>query len=86
VVATAKFDLAAGDELDGEGGYKVWGKLMPATDSLAVGGLPIGLAHGVRLKRPVAQGAPVTWDDIEAPAKNDAVAYRRRMEQEIAPA
>ncbi len=33
-VATAKRDLAAGEMLDGEGGFTVWGKLMPA-DRLA---------------------------------------------------
>src|SRR5262245_47114057 len=47
VVATAKRDLRAGEMLDGEGGYTVWGRLMPAEDSVALGGLPIGLAHGV---------------------------------------
>ena len=56
VVATAKRDLKAGEMLDGEGGYTVYGKLMPAADSLACGGLPIGLAHGVALKRAVAKG------------------------------
>ena len=30
VVATAKRDLRAGEVLDGEGGYTVWGRLMPA--------------------------------------------------------
>ena len=30
VVAVAKRDLRAGEMLDGEGGYTVWGKLMPA--------------------------------------------------------
>ena len=34
VVATAKRDLRAGRALDGEGGYTVCGKLMPAEDSL----------------------------------------------------
>src|SRR4029453_6685097 len=51
VVATAKRDLAAGETLDGEGGYTVYGRLMPAADSLRLGGLPLGLAHGVRLVR-----------------------------------
>ena len=46
VVATAKRDLAAGETLDGEGGYTVYGKLVPAAASLALGGLPLGLAHG----------------------------------------
>ena len=57
VVATAKRDLAAGLALDGEGGYTVYGRLMPAADSLARCGLPLGLAHGVRLVRAVAAHA-----------------------------
>ena len=47
VAAIAKRDLRAGEMLDGEGGYTVWGKLMPAAASLAAGALPIGLAHRV---------------------------------------
>ncbi|HKK29737.1 MAG TPA: SAF domain-containing protein, partial [Alphaproteobacteria bacterium] len=81
VVATAKFDLKAGDELDGEGGYKVWGKLMPAADSLRLGGLPIGLAHGVTLKRDIAQGEPVCWDDVTFDVDDTTVVFRREMER-----
>ena len=44
-VAVAKRALQAGETLDGEGGYTVWGKLVPAERSLAEGALPIGLAH-----------------------------------------
>ena len=80
VVATAKFDLPAGDLLDGEGGHKVWGKLMPAQDSLALGGLPIGLAHGVRLNRAIAAGQPIRWSDVEVDESDAAVAFRREME------
>ena len=47
VVATAKRALAAGEALDGEGGYTVYGKLMPASLSVAMRGLPLGLAHGL---------------------------------------
>src|SRR6185312_1349044 len=46
-VAVAKRALRAGETLDGEGGYTVWGKLVPAERSLAEGALPIGLAHKV---------------------------------------
>ena len=42
--------------LDGEGGYTVWGKLMPAADSAAKRALPIGLAHKVKLKRDLRRG------------------------------
>ena len=85
VAAVAKFDLPAGKELDGEGGYTVWGKLMPAKESLAVGALPIGLAHGFTLKNAIKQGDPVRWTDIDFSEDDFAVKYRRRMESEIQP-
>ncbi|WP_395015213.1 NAD(P)H-dependent oxidoreductase [Dongia sp.] len=80
VVATAKSDLMPGTVLDGEGGATVWGKLMPAARSLELGGLPIGLAHGVRLKNPVAAGQCVTWADVDFDAAHPAVRVRRDME------
>ncbi|WGF88523.1 NAD(P)H-dependent oxidoreductase [Marinivivus vitaminiproducens] len=79
VVSVTKKDLQPGDTLDGEGGYAVWGRIMPASASLAAGGLPIGLAHGIKVTRPVAKGSVVTWDDVEMP-KGDAVDARRALE------
>ena len=58
VITTAKRDLAKGETLDGEGGYTVFGKLMPAADSVKLGGLPLGLSHGVRVKRDIAAFEP----------------------------
>jgi predicted homoserine dehydrogenase-like protein len=84
VVAAAKKALAPGDRLDGEGGYTVVGKLMRAGDSLAAQALPIGLAHGVTLRRAVASGATVTWNDVEI-EENETVKFRREMEQSFAP-
>src|SRR5690606_4544546 len=83
-VAVAKRDLKAGEMLDGEGGYTVWGKLMPAMASLRAAALPIGLAHHVRLKREIAHGAVIGWEDVEIDAGNDTVAVRREMEQRFA--
>jgi predicted homoserine dehydrogenase-like protein len=80
VVAVAKRDLKAGEMLDGEGGATVWGKLLPAETSLALGGLPIGLAQGVALKHPIKLGAPVTWGDVEFDAADEAVIARLGME------
>jgi predicted homoserine dehydrogenase-like protein len=80
-VATAKRVLRAGEMLDGEGGYTVYGKLMPATDSLAHGALPIGLAHRVKLVRDVVAGAVVTWNDVAVDANNSAIVFRREMER-----
>jgi predicted homoserine dehydrogenase-like protein len=83
-VAVAKRALAAGETLDGEGGFTVWGKLVPAARSLAERALPIGLAHGVKLVRPVAAGETLRWGDVEADAADPAVRMRREMEAAFA--
>lgn len=80
VVATAKRDLKPGDMLDGEGGYTVWGKLLPATTSKRMGGVPLGLAHGVKVIRPVAKGQSLTWDDVAMDTSTHAYQIRREME------
>jgi predicted homoserine dehydrogenase-like protein len=85
VVATAKRDLAPGDMLDGEGGYTVWGKLLPAERSAAIGGLPLGLAHDVKVVRPVSKGQSLTWDDVAMDTSTDAYRIRRAMEDAFAP-
>jgi predicted homoserine dehydrogenase-like protein len=84
VVSVAKRDLRQGEMLDGEGGHTVWGRAMPAADSLRAGALPIGLAHRVALRRGVAKGAVLTWDDVAA-MDGPAVAARREMERLFAP-
>ena len=84
VVSTAKRDLKAGEMLDGEGGGCVWGKLMTASDSLRVGGLPIGLANRVKLIRNVQQGQPVTWADVAMDNSESTYQYRRAMEAAFA--
>ena len=86
VVAVAKRDLAAGEALDGEGGHTVYGKLLPAETSLRLGGLPIGLAHGVTLKTAIAADQPVRWRDVDIDETLDAVRLRREMEAMFAPA
>lgn len=80
VVATAKRDLRVGELLDGEGGYTVWGKLLPAAASRAIGGLPLGLAHGVKLVRPVTKGQSLCWDDVAMDSGSAAYRVRREME------
>jgi len=80
VVATAKRDLQAGEILDGEGGYTVWGKLLPAHTSARMGGLPLGLAHQVKLIRPVKKGQSLCWDDVAMDTGLPAYKVRREME------
>jgi predicted homoserine dehydrogenase-like protein len=84
-VATAKRDLRPGDVLDGEGGYMVWGRLMPAAESARIGALPIGLAHGFKVKNTVPRDQPLRWTDVEVDESIDAVRVRRDMERRFAP-
>jgi predicted homoserine dehydrogenase-like protein len=85
VVATAKRDLGAGEILDGEGGCTVYGKLVPAAHSLELGGLPLGLAHGVKLLNRIPAGQPVRWSDVECDGTSEAVKLRRELERASAP-
>jgi len=79
VVAVAKCDLAQGTVLDGEGGSTVWGKVVPAARSVAMAAVPIGLAHGLSLRRPVKAGEIVTEADVTLDESAEAVALRRAM-------
>src|SRR3954452_15155336 len=80
VAATAKRALKAGEVLDGEGGFCVWGKQVPAARSLAEGLLPLGLAHDVKLKRDIAEGQCLKWSDVVYDENDLAVKVRREME------
>ena len=80
VASVAKRNLRAGEMLDVEGGYTVWGKLVPAAASLKAGALPIGLAHRLKLKHDVAHGEIVRWSDVEFDANNETIKTRKAME------
>jgi len=80
VVATAKRPLKAGEMLDGEGGFTVWGKLCSARQSAEIGGVPIGLAHHLTLTRDVPAGAPITWQDVGDHPDTDILALRKKMQ------
>ena len=81
-VAIAKRALKAGETLDGEGGYTVYAKVIPATRSLERGALPIGLAHHVKLTRDVAAGEILTAADVALDSSIEAVRVRREMERQ----
>jgi predicted homoserine dehydrogenase-like protein len=78
-VAVAKRDLRAGDTLDGEGGYTVRGMLLPAARSFPQRALPLGLAHDVRVLRPVRRGCIVGWDDVAVDTSTAAARLRMEM-------
>ncbi len=85
VVATAKRDLAPGEMLDGEGGYTVWGKLLPSERSMRLGGLPLGLAHNVKVVRPVKKGQSLCWSDVAMDTSTPAYKLRSELEAMFAP-
>jgi predicted homoserine dehydrogenase-like protein len=79
VIAAAKTDLAAGDALDGLGGYLTYG-LAENSDLVAEEGLlPIGLAEGCRLTRSISRDQVLTYDDVEVP--QGRLSDRLRVEQ-----
>ncbi|CAI8295572.1 MAG: Inositol 2-dehydrogenase/D-chiro-inositol 3-dehydrogenase [Cryomorphaceae bacterium] len=80
VVSTTKRNLKKGEILDGEGGATVWGKLIPAKLSLSLEALPIGLAHGIKLKNEVKENEIIKWSDVEFSSTDPAISYRRSME------
>lgn len=84
-VATAKSNLNAGDMLDGEGGFAVWANAIPATKSQAIDALPIGLAHNVKLIKPVERDQIVSFSDVELVDNMDVVNFRKEYAKTMAP-
>jgi predicted homoserine dehydrogenase-like protein len=80
VVAAAKIDLKAGEQLDGLGHYKTYGLCensdVVRTEEL----LPIGLAEGCRLKRDIAKDQILSYADVELP--ENRLSDKLRAEQD----
>lgn len=76
-VATAKSDFKAGQMLDGEGGFAVWAKAVPAKRAAELNALPIGLAHHIKLKRPIKKDQIVSLEDVEITDDLDIFEMRR---------
>src|SRR5262249_55838505 len=67
VVAVAKRDLQAGEQLDGIGGFCTYGLIENATTARVDDALPIGLSEGCVLKANVAKDSVVSFKDLVAP-------------------
>ncbi|AIY02963.1 homoserine dehydrogenase [Arthrobacter sp. PAMC 25486] len=81
VVACAKKSLKAGEILDGEGGFTVWGKLISAEKSVRDGALPVAMAHHVKLLNDIPEGGIVRWEDVVIDESlNEAIQLRRETE------
>ena len=84
VVAIAKRDIKVGEVLDGEGGYTVWGRLMPSTASVSAQALPIGLASNVKVTQAVKKGQVITLSNISAETGAQAWQVRNKMLEQFA--
>lgn len=78
-VAMAKKDLAAGEMLDGMGGFACYGLIDSYATCSAADYLPMALSVGCRLKRAIAKDQPISYRDVELPAGR--VCDRLRAEQ-----
>ena len=83
VVSVSKRNLKKGEKLDGEGGFTVWGKLIPASTSLNLQALPIGLANDMHLKNDINKDKILTWNDVEFDTNNEIIRYRHQMENKF---
>ena len=83
VVSVSKRNIKKGEKLDGEGGFTVWGKLIPASTSLNLQALPIGLANDMYLKNDIDKDKILTWNDVEFDTNNEIIRYRHQMENKF---
>ena len=83
VVSVSKKNLKKGEKLDGEGGFTVWGKLIPASTSLNLKALPIGLANDMFLKKDIDKDKIITWNDVEFDSNDEIISYRHQMESKF---
>lgn len=84
VVACAKRDLRAGEQVDGIGGFMTYGVCERAGMAAADGLVPIGVLEGARLKRPVKRDAFLTRDDVDLPEDRLIVALRAEQDRVLA--
>jgi predicted homoserine dehydrogenase-like protein len=81
-ITIAKRDLHAGEQIDGLGGFTVYGSIDRAETAREEGLLPLGLAPGSVLRRDVPQGAPLHLSDVELD-KNQMIVALRRMQDRL---
>jgi predicted homoserine dehydrogenase-like protein len=81
VLTIAKKPLSPGEQLDTFGGYTFFGVMETAAKARALDALPVGLAPGARITRPVAAGQVITWADVALDEASTVVKLRRRQDQ-----
>ena len=80
VLTIAKRTLQPGDDLDTFGGYTFYGAIDRAEVAASLNALPVGLAPGAKVVRPVAVGQVITWDDVTLDEGSTVVRLRRQQD------
>jgi len=80
LITIAKRDLEPGDELDGGGGYTVYGLSERVEVARSQRLLPFGFAYSGRVKRAIKMDEPLGWDDVEVDASS--FLYELRSQQD----
>ena len=80
VMTVAKRALKPGERLDDFGGFMFYGVMDRAEEARALNALPVGLAPGAEVVRPVAAGEIVTWDDVRLDEDSVVVKLRRQQD------
>lgn len=80
IMTVAKRDLKPGETLDDFGGYTYHGVMDRAEEVRQMKALPVGLAPGAKVVRPVATGQILTWDDVRLDEASTVVKLRRQQD------
>lgn len=80
VVGKAKRDLDAGEEIDGPGGYTVYGSVEAADTASEEGYVPLELLAGADIVRPVGVDEVLTYSDVVV--DKDSFLYQMRQLQD----
>lgn len=83
VVAAAKRNLEPGDELDGGGGYTVYGTLETADRAARKEHVPFELLEGAEVVEPVPQDDVVTYDDVRLNDESFIHTLRRLQDERL---
>jgi predicted homoserine dehydrogenase-like protein len=83
-VAYAKRDLAAGEKLDALGGFTMYGVIERAEIARAASQLPLGVAVGAVVQKPLKQGQALRYADVALNEAQMIVQLRREQDQRLA--
>lgn len=81
IMTVAKRSLQPGETLDDFGGFMFHGVMDRAEVVRELRALPVGLAPGAQVMRPVAAGTVVTWDDVKLDEASTVVKLRRQQDE-----